>query len=97
MNRMAVSLEEWRGAERRRDALPQGSAAWIAADDDVRRAHAAYRAEASQANAYYRELDFTARDRSFPRWLVRIDRAAAATRSRSDGDPVAARGRSGSA
>lgn len=76
MLRVAVRLEEWRSAERRRDALPPHSPAWDAADDDVRRAQAAYRGEASQAAAYYAELDFAARERPFHRWQVRIDHPA---------------------
>lgn len=77
---IAVRLEEWRCAERRRDALPRGSPAWTAADEDVRRARSAYRGEASQAEAYYAEVEFARRDRFFARWRARVDRSTAIDR-----------------
>jgi len=80
MRRIAVRLEEWRSAEHRRGALSPGSPAWQAADDEVRQAQAAYRGEASQAAAYYAELEFAAHDRSYARWPARIDRPAALNR-----------------
>lgn len=94
---IAVRLEEWRSAERRRGALPRGSPAFMAADEDVRRAQAAYRGEARQVEAYYAELDFAAHDRSFPRWLAGIDRAATVNRSPAGADGAAARAGSGAA
>lgn len=83
MLRTAVHLEEWRSAERRRDALPTGSPAWQVADDDVRRAQKLYGAEVSQAAAHYAELAFVPRDSSLSRWLAGFD-----DRLPSNGSPM---------
>lgn len=50
-------LTEWRRAERQRDDLPEGSPEWQLADEEVDRAHSAYRAEVAQATARSREAD----------------------------------------
>ena len=75
MSPIVVRLEEWRRAERRRGALPPGSPAWMAADDEVRRAQAAYLREVSLAAASRAE-EYAAHDRSFDRVPVRIGRSA---------------------
>ena len=60
MRNAPIRLEEWRCAERRRDSLPPDSAEWLAADEDVRAARAAFKAEAAQAGAYYAEVEYEA-------------------------------------
>ena len=65
MVEIAVRLEEWRAAERRRDALPSGSPEWTAADEAVRRAQAAYRGEASQAEGSHTDVDVVIHDRTW--------------------------------
>jgi hypothetical protein len=50
-------LTEWRRAERLRGELAAGSPAWQEADDEVRRAHTAYRAQVAQVTARQREAD----------------------------------------
>jgi hypothetical protein len=66
MHQVAVRLDEWRQAERTRDALTIGCAQWRAADDVVRSAQMRYRAESSQVTAYYR---VSAIDIPDPWWL----------------------------
>ncbi len=61
---IAARLEEWRTAERRRDALPSGSPEWRAADEEVRGAQAAYRGEASQAEGSHAEVAVVVHDRT---------------------------------
>ena len=77
MHRTAVALETWRCAERRLDQLAPGSDEWQGAAEDVRGARSAYRAEASQAAAYYAELDFAAQSPWLARWAHFYDRPAA--------------------
>ena len=72
MHRIAVLLDEWRAAERQRDALPRGIPEWQAAEEEAQHARTAYRAEASQAAAYYAELDFAAHDRRLALWPRRV-------------------------
>lgn len=64
MRNIMVRLDEWRDAERRRDALPAGSSEWQAADEEVRRARTAYHAAGAQASAYHAELDLA----ELPAW-----------------------------
>lgn len=77
MQRVAIELEAWRCALRRRGTLPAGSPERQAANEEARRAQAAYRAELAQATAYHAELDFAPPDRLYERWLGRIDSVAA--------------------
>ena len=73
MRNIETRLEEWRRAERSRDMLPAASREWQAADEEVRRARAAYHATGAQAAAYHAERAFAAE----PSWWARLEAASA--------------------
>lgn len=72
MGNIATRLEEWRCAERRRDALVEGSQAWQEAREAVERAATAFHAEVAQAAARYAEAEFEEHAQVWlSRWGVR--------------------------
>lgn len=80
MQNVKLRLDDWREAERLRDALALGSSEWQEAEEEVRSAAKAFHAELAQASVRYAEEEFQDRNR----WSAQLDR-----RTSGAGDLVA--------
>lgn len=77
MQNVKMRLDAWREAERHRDTLAVVGSEWEEAEEAVRTAEKAYRAELAQASVRYAEEHF--QDTS-PRWSPELDRRMSGAR-----------------
>lgn len=71
MQNVKLRLDAWREAERHRDALASAGTGSEEAEEEVRTAEKAYRAELAQASVRYAEEEFQDHNRG---WSSELDR-----------------------